>query len=370
LTAPLEGVLVVSLEQAVAAPVATCRLADAGARVIKVERPEGDFARGYDRAAAGTASYFAWANRGKQSIALDLKVEADRALIQRMIARADVFVQNLALGAAARLGLGAPALRAADPRLICCDITGYGATGPQAADKAYDLLVQAESGLLSVSGAPGGFGRIGVSVADIATGMNAALVISQALIRQARTGEGAYLALSLFAAMADWMTVPLLNHEAGASPGQPGLAHPSIAPYGAYACAEGGLLLIAVQSDREWRVLAGLIGRPELADDPRFASNSARVENRAEIDAAVAAWFAGQPREAASAALRGARIAVGALNDLDGLARHPHLARIDQPVPGGRARLPAPPVAADWQEIRPVPALDEHGAAIRAEFAA
>lgn len=365
---PLDGVLVVSLEQAVAAPMASCRLADAGARVIKVERPEGDFARGYDRAAGGVASYFAWLNRGKESIALDLKEPGDMAVMRRMLARADVFIQNLAQGAAARLGLGAAALRAGEPRLICCDISGYGAEGPYATAKAYDLLVQAESGLISVSGAPGGYGRIGVSVADIATGINAALAISQALLRQARTGAGAHLELSLFACLADWMTVPLLNHEAGATPGQAGLAHPSISPYGAFATADGGLILISVQSDREWRALAAAMGRPELGTDPAHATNTARVANRPATDAAVAAWFAALSRTGAEAALGEARIAFGMLNDLAGLAAHPQLRRIRQAHELGETDLPAPPVRADWEEIGPVPALDQHGKALRAEF--
>ena len=367
---PLEGVLVVALEQAVAAPLASCRLAEAGARVIKVERPEGDFARGYDAAAAGTASYFAWLNGGKESIALDLKDPADMALMHAMLARADVFLQNLAVGAARRLGLGAERLRAARPELVVCDISGYGADGPQAGRKAYDLLVQAESGLISVSGAPGGYGRIGVSVADIATGTTAALAISQALVRRFRTGEGAHLALSLFATMADWMTVPLLNHEAGASPGQAGLAHPSIAPYGAFACADGGLILLSVQSDREWQALAALMGRDGFGTDPRFATNAARVLHRAETDGAVAGWLAGLGRDRAAAALDGARIAFGMVNDLAGLAAHPQLRRRAVPVPGGVASLPDGPIAADWIAARAVPALDEHGPAIRAEFAA
>jgi crotonobetainyl-CoA:carnitine CoA-transferase CaiB-like acyl-CoA transferase len=369
-SAPLEGVLVVALEQAVAAPMASARLAEAGARVIKVERPEGDFARGYDTAAAGTASYFAWLNAGKESVALDLRDPADMGLMRRMVARADVFLQNLAVGAAERLGLGQAALRAGRPGLVTCAISGYGAQGPYAGMKAYDLLVQAESGLISVSGVPGSYGRIGVSVADIATGTNAALAISQALLRRFRTGEGAHLELSLFATMADWMTVPLLNHEAGRSPGQAGLAHPSIAPYGAFPTADGGLILISVQSDREWRTLAAAMGREALGTDPRFATNAARVENRAETDAAVAAWMAGLRRAEAGAALRQARIAFGALNDVSGLAAHPALVRRAQPVPGGVASLPEAPVRADWIAPRPVPALDEHGAAIRAEFAA
>ena len=276
---PLSGKLVVTLEQAVAAPLCTCRLADAGARVIKIERPEGDFARGYDRAAAGGSSYFAWLNRGKESIALDLKTEADRHLMARLLAHADVFVQNLAVGAAERLGFGSAALRAVHPRLITCDISGYGEEGPYADMKAYDLLIQAESGLVSVNGAPGAYGRVGVSVADIACGMNAALGVTQALMRRERTGQGEGVAVSLFDAMAEWMTVPLLHYEGlGRAPERIGLAHPSIAPYGGFDCADGQTLLISIQSDREWAQLCEqVLGRPELAGDPRFATNDARV---------------------------------------------------------------------------------------------
>lgn len=367
---PLDGVLVVGLEQAVAAPLATSRLAAAGARVIKVERPEGDFARGYDTAAAGMSSYFAWINRGKESIALDLKQGDDLALLHRIVAKADVLVQNLGPGAAARMGLGWEALSASRPDLVLADITGYGAEGPRAAQKAYDLLVQAESGLVSISGAPGGYGRVGVSVADIACGMNTAEAVALALVRRFRAGRGAHLQLSLFASLADWMTVPLLNHEAGRSPGQAGLAHPSVAPYGAFATADGGLLLISVQSDREWRGLARLIGRPELGADPRFATNTARVANRGETDAAVAAWFARMTRAGAEDRLLGERIAFGAVNDLEGLAAHPQLRRREQAVPGGVAHLPTASIDADWERAAPVPALDAHGAAIRAEFAA
>ncbi|MGF1447218.1 MAG: CaiB/BaiF CoA transferase family protein [Pikeienuella sp.] len=366
---PLQGVLVVALEQAVAAPLATAKLAEAGARVIKIERPEGDFARGYDTAAAGTASYFAWLNGGKESLALDLKGADDRALLDRLLARADVFVQNLGPGAVARMGFGAEVLRSRRPALICCDISGYGADTPDAGRKAYDLLIQAETGLVAISGAPGGVGRIGVSVVDIATGMNAALGISQALLRRARTGQGAHLQVALFDAMADWMTVPLLNAEAGQPPGQAGLAHPSIAPYGGFRTADGAELVISVQSDREWRQLASAMGRAELGTDPRFATNTARVANRADTDGAVAAWLGGLDKATALARLGDARIAVGAVNGLDDLAAHPALVRRTQPVPGGLVSLPRPGLQADWAAARQVPQLDAHGAAIRAEFA-
>jgi crotonobetainyl-CoA:carnitine CoA-transferase CaiB-like acyl-CoA transferase len=371
-SAPLDGVLVVSLEQAVAAPMATQRLAEAGARVIKVERPEGDFARGYDRAAGGISSYFAWLNRGKESVALDLKDAADMAVMRAMLARADVFVQNLAQGATGRMGLDAASLRAAWPEMVVCDMSGYGPDGPYAEAKAYDLLIQAESGLISISGAPGAHGRIGVSVADIATGINAAGAIATALVRRFRTGEGASLEVSLFDSMAEWMTVPLLHHDyLGRAPAQVGLAHPSIAPYGAFATKDSGVILISIQSDREWRVLAGeVMGRSDLASDAALATNNQRVADRARTDAEVGAWFAGVTRSEAEAHLRAARIAFGALNDVADLSRHPQLDRWEAGHEAGNVRLPMPAARADWIAEACVPALDEHGQAIREEFAA
>ena len=367
---PLEGVLVVSLEQAVAAPIASFRLAEAGARVIKIERPEGDFARGYDRAANGISSYFAWANRGKESVALDLRDDGDRQVMGGLLARADVFIQNLAVGAIDRLGYGADVLRADRPELIVCDISGYGPDGPYAELKAYDLLVQAESGLLSVSGPPGPHGRIGVSVADIGTGTSAALAVTQALVRQQRTGEGAHLTTSLFETMADWMTVPLLHHDhLGQAPERVGLAHPSIAPYGGFASADGDVILISIQSDREWGVLCReVLGRPDLAEDPDLATNDDRVANRTRTDGAVAEAFSTRGTEDLRATLTEARIAYGLVNDVAGLAAHPQLRRQTVPHPSGSVALPAPPVRADWNEPAPIPAIDQHGPAIRAEF--
>ncbi len=367
---PLEGITVVSIEQALAAPLATGRLADAGARVIKVERPEGDFARGYDVAANGISSYFAWANRGKESIALDLRDDGDRQLMDELLGTADVFVQNLAVGAAERLGYGAADLRSRRPELIVCDISGYGPDGPYAEMKAYDLLVQAESGLLSVSGAPGDYGRIGVSIADVGTGTNAALAIMQALFRRERTGEGAHLTTSLFESMADWMTVPMMHHDyGGKAPERIGLAHPSISPYGGFTSADDEVVLISIQSDREWVVLCKeILGRPEMGDDPRFATNNARVANRAETDGAVAEAFAARSTEALRTALSEARIAFAMVNDVAALSRHPQLRRIVLDHEHGQAELPAPPVRTDWESFGPIPSIDQHGDAIRAEF--
>ena len=374
---PLDGVLVVSIEQAVAGPLASCRLGDAGARVIKIERAEGDFSRGYDAAADGLSSYFAWLNRGKESIVLDLKDQNDQALLGRMIERADVCIQNLAVGAANRLGFGSESLRKEHPRLVTCDISGYGPTGPYAQMKAYDLLVQAESGLVSVSGAPGPLGRIGVSVADIATGEAAARAISQALVRQARTGEGANIEVSLFSTMAEWMTVPLLHHDyLGKGPERVGLAHPSIAPYGGFTTADGTILLIAVQSDREWVTLCEtVLDKPELAHDPRFATNKARVTNRAGTDDAVAEVFARLSTEELRHKLTDSRMAFGTVNDVAGLSSHAQLNRITVTHDGGTVELPAPATTADWDqattETSPsLPTLNQHGPQIRAEFAA
>ncbi|MEM7267978.1 MAG: CaiB/BaiF CoA-transferase family protein [Pseudomonadota bacterium] len=367
---PLSGATVLSLEQAVAAPMATMRLAEAGARVIKVERPEGDFARGYDKAANGASSYFAWLNQGKESIALDLKAPSDLALMKAIASRADVFVQNLAFGAAERLGLGVDALRASNPGLIYATLSGFGSHGPYADRKAYDLLIQAESGLVSISGGPGEMGRVGASVADIGTGMNAFGAISAALVRQARTGEGAVIEVSLFDTLAEWMTVPLLHHDYGdGAPSRIGLAHPSIAPYGAFETAEGHLILIAVQSDREWRVLAkSIIGDPALCDDPKFATNSARVAHRAETDSAVAAAFAGLTVSELQGRLDEARIAYGQVNDVEGLSGHPHLRRFDVDHGAGTARLPATAAQSDWTGAGRAPGIDEHGDSIRREF--
>ncbi len=371
MTRALDGLLVVSLEQAVAAPYCSSRLADAGARVIKIERPEGDFARGYDRAAKGESAYFVWLNRGKESIALDLKAEGDRALAGRMLAAADVFIQNLAAGAAERLGLGSEALRARNPRLITCDISGYGAEGSYAGMKAYDLLVQAESGLASVTGRPEGPGRVGVSVCDIAAGMYAHAAILEALLARERTGAGRTIAVSLFDGMADWMTVPyLFQVYAGRAPERVGLNHPSIAPYGAYAAADGEVV-ISIQNQREWRRFCGeVLLQPGLAEDPRFHDNPARVANRPALDREIAAVLGSLPLEEAVARLAAAGVAYGRLNDVAGLAAHPQLRTAGVETPSGMIDLIAPParVAGEEAAFGPVPALDEQGVRLRREF--
>ena len=290
---PLDGILVVALEQAVAAPYCSSRLADAGARVIKVERREGDFARGYDRAVHGESSYWVWINRGKESIALDVKSRDDLALLERLIARADVFIQNLAPGATERLGIGSAALRARHPRLVTCDISGYGDDGRPSGLKAYDLLVQAESGLVSVSGAPGPWGRIGVSLCDINAGLNALIGIQQALMQRERTGRGSAVKVSLFGSAAELMAVPYLQARyGGKAPERVGLKHPTIAPYGAFTCADGRDILISIQNEREWadfcrEVLQDL----SMVSDPRSCDNNARMRNRAWVDGRVTEVF-------------------------------------------------------------------------------
>ena len=370
---PLEGLLVVAMEQAVAAPTCTQKLADAGARVIKIERAEGDFARGYDKAAAGLSSYFVWLNRGKESIVLDIKRPEDKALLGRMVAKADVFVQNLAPGAMARAGFGAAELRARHPRLITVDISGYGEDGEYARMKAYDLLVQAESGLASINGHPAGPGRVGVSVVDIATGMNAHAAVLEALIARGVTGRGTGVAVSLFDAMADWMNVPLLFFEGtGRAPDRMGLAHPSLCPYGAFATLDGVLVLISIQNEREWAAFCtGVLDEPGLPGREGWRSNTERVANRASVDAHVAAAFARVTRAEAAARLDAAGTAYGFVNGVAEFARHPALRRIEAATPNGPVSMaaPAPRLTGPARPAGRVPALDEHGAAIRLEFA-
>ena len=369
---PLDGVLVVALEQAVAGPLASCRLADAGARVIKLERPGGDFARAYDTAANGQSAYFAWLNRGKESVVVDIKAPGERDLVLRILERADVFIQNLAAGAAARAGLGSDDLRRRFPRLVTCDISGYGQTGPYADMKAYDLLVQAETGLISINGAPGEYGRVGVSICDYATGVAAALGVNEALVERARTGQGSAVRVSLFDVLAELMSVPLLQHDyTGAGPERVGLAHPSIAPYGGFTTRDGATLVISVQNHREWTSLVGaVLGRPELADDARYATNAARMERRAEVDGMVQAFFGERTRAEMEALLRSARVAYGALNDLAGFSKHPQLRRTAVGSETGRIDMPAHPNAMFAAPPTPrLPKVGEHTARVRREFA-
>jgi itaconate CoA-transferase len=480
---PLSGLLVVSLEQAVAAPMCTCRLADAGARVIKVERPEGDFARYYDKLAVpreamaaanlaattsepaapasphsadsvrfpsptkprpagvwsledlpeagkpaagwggvrggggailsqvapssshritplpnpppqggrehteygereahrergerdrdGESAYFVWLNRGKESVVLDLARAEGKALLAAMLAKADVFVQNLKPGAIAKLGFPLAELRRAHPRLVICSISGYGEDGPYALRKAYDMLVQAESGLASITGGPEAPARVGVSVCDIAAGMNAYEAILAALYARERSGDGAAISIAMFDAMAEWMAVPLIQYEGGTPPQRIGLAHTSIAPYGAFKTKDGADILISIQSDREWRVLAEkVLGDAALAADPAFATNVARVKRRSETDARVAAVFGATDEAALTQKLTANDIAFARVNATADLAVHPQLRRIDVATPSGVVSYPAPPARIDAAPSRygAVPALGEHTAKIWAEF--
>ncbi|MDO5605643.1 MAG: CaiB/BaiF CoA-transferase family protein [Paracoccus sp. (in: a-proteobacteria)] len=361
---PLEGITVVAIEQAVAVPFTTARLADAGARVIKIERPEGDFARGYDDAARGQASYFVWLNRGKESHVLDLATPEGKAALEDLIAGADIVVQNLKPGALARLGFATERLRRDYPALITCSVSGYGEGGPMADRKAYDLLIQAESGLCSITGGPESAARVGISLVDISTGATAHAAILEALIRRGRTGEGADISVSMFDVMADWLTVPLLNHEAGRTPRRIGMAHPSVAPYGVFRCRDGQDILISVQNDREFAKLAQVfLDQPEAAGDPRFATNIARVQNRAESDALVAAAFARLSAAEATARLIRADVAFASVNDMAALSAHPHLRRITVDTPAGPVSLPAPAARFHGEERHygPVPAIGEKG---------
>jgi crotonobetainyl-CoA:carnitine CoA-transferase CaiB-like acyl-CoA transferase len=369
---PLVGLLVVSMEQAVAAPYCASRLADAGARVIKIERPEGDFARAYDATARGLSSYFVWLNRGKESLCLDIKAPEDKALLERLVARADVFIQNLAPGAMGRAGFGSAALRERNPRLITVDISGYGEEGEYAAMKAYDLLVQAESGLASITGRAEGPGRVGVSACDIACGMNAHAAVLEALIERGITGRGKGIAVSLFDGMADWMTVPLLQYEGtGRNPPRIGLAHPSICPYGAFETAGGQPVLISIQNEREWASFCThFLEEPELPQREGFRSNNERVAHRPMVDAHIARVFASLDRTACAEKLKRANIAFGFVNDCEGLRTHPAFRRISVETEAGPVAIGAPParLSDGARSLGPVPALGQHSAAIRAEF--
>jgi itaconate CoA-transferase len=369
---PLAGVLVVSIEQALAAPLCTSRLAEMGARVIKIERAEGDFARGYDDAVDGQSSYFVWTNHGKESVVLDFKQAHDAALLHSILAKADVFVQNLAPGALAKVGFDSDALRARYPTLITCDITGYGTDGAVKGLKAYDLLVQCESGLAGISGVPEAPGRIGVSICDIGAGMNAALGVMGALAQRARTGRGTGVSVSLFDGAADWMNVPYLHEVYGrGAPARQGLKHPSIAPYGAYGTNDGSEVVISVQNQREWKNFCSeVLQQPQLFEDARFGTNTDRVKNRQPMDQLIAEVFAQLSAAEVVARLETANIAFGRVRSVADMAAHPALRTWPVEVNGRDKRMIAPPVRAEWNEGRfaVAPALGAHSAAVREEF--
>ncbi len=370
----LEGILVVSVEQAVAAPLCTSRLADSGARVIKIERASGDFARGYDDAAKGESSYFAWINQGKESVILDFKKADDKLLLEALIAKADVFVQNLAPGALERAGFGSAYLRQNHPRLITCDISGYGESGELQGMKAYDLLVQAESGLISISGGPGELGRIGVSICDIGTGVTAHAGILEALYKRGTTGLGSGLKVSLFDVAADWMTVPVIHHLHGkGAPVRQGLHHPSIAPYGAYRCSDDGNILISIQNEREWETFCrDVLQAANLAMDPLLNANNNRVKNRAYMDDKINEITGQIDTPTLKKRLSEASIAFGQVNSVEHLPSHPGLnVKTVHTSDGERLTIPASPFR--WEDAAPpekrrTPSCGEHTEAIRSEF--
>jgi len=373
---PLDGLLVVALEQAVAAPFATRQLADLGARVIKIERAgAGDFARGYDTSVLGQASYFVWLNRGKESVELDVKSDEGRAVMAALLARADVFVQNLAPGAAERLGLDAAGLLARHRRLICCSVSGYGPDGPYAGKKAYDLLVQCEAGLLSVTGTPDVPCKAGISVADIAAGMYAYTGVLTALYERERTGRGSSFTVSLLDALGEWMTQPYLyTVYGGREPRRTGARHASISPYGPYQ-ARGGEVFIGLQNEREWAVLCDkVLARSDLITDERFTTNPDRVKHDDELTAIIEDVLASMTPDEVVARLDAAGIASARLRTPAEFAAHPQLAARDRwreaDTPGGLVRTLLPPVTVPGREpaLGAVPALGQHTEAVLAEF--
>lgn len=366
---PLEGTTVVSIEQAVAAPFATRQLADLGARVIKVERPGvGDFARGYDESIQGQSSYFVWLNRSKESLSCDLKEPEGRAVVARLLEDADVFVQNLAPGAAARLGFGTDELRARFPRLVVANVSGYGSDGPWSDQKAYDLLIQCEAGLASVTGTPEEPAKVGISVADIAAGMYAYSGILTALLQRVRTGEGSTVDVSLFESLAEWMGSPAYYTEgSGRQPERAGMEHATIAPYGPFTAGDGAVVLLAVQNEREWlSFCTTVLGTAEVAADARFARNSDRVANRVALRELIAARFAQLDEGSAVELLGEAGVAYARVNSVRGMLDHPVLAGRDRwrtvQTPGGPVRALVPPATLSGTEPRmdPVPAVGEH----------
>ncbi len=371
---PLQGLLVVTIEQAVAAPLCSSRLAAAGARVIKIERAEGDFARNYDTAAGGDSSYFTWLNQGKESACLNFKEDKDAAVLRAMLSKADVLVQNLSPGALARAGFSTEALHQLNPSLVICNISGYGAESNVAHRRGYDLLIQAESGLISVSGSPQAPGRIGVSVCDIGAGLTAYSGVLEALLKRQLTGVGEEISVSLFGVAADWMAVPYMHAEYGEGAPEPvGLKHPSIAPYGAYQCADGKQTLLSIQNEREWlRLCKDALQAPELLDDNRFKTNNSRVEHVEALEQCINDITSTLSSEQFQQRLEDAQIAYGAINSASDLKSHVAFKSADyQTVDNKSLQLPAPPI--QWSTPvdtsgKKTPALGEHTEAVRSEF--
>ena len=374
---PLTGVTVVAVEQAVAAPFASRQLADLGARVIKIERPGvGDFARSYDTSVKGMASHFVWTNRSKESLTLDLKRAEGVEVLGRLVERADVFLHNLAPGAIARLGFDSPKLRAQHPRLVTCEISGYGSSGPYRDKKAYDLLVQSEAGLLSITGTEGTPSKVGISIADIAAGMYAFSGVLAALLRRERTGEGAALEVSMFDALAEWMGFPAYFTEyGGTAPARSGARHASIAPYGPYAAGDGQAVYLGLQNEREWvRFCDEVLQQPALSTDARFATNSARVAHRNALDEVITRAFANLTAADVVARLEAAGIASARMNTIAEFLAHPQLAARsrwrDVGSPVGPLHALVPPITMEASEpvMGPIPALGEHTDAVLREI--
>ena len=368
----LNGLLVVSLEQAVAAPFVSSRLADAGARVLKIERPEGDFARNYDHVVNGQSAYFVWLNRGKESISMDLKHPEEIKLLCSILKKADVLIENFKPGSMKRLGLDFNELREKNKKLITCSISGYGSQGEWSKMKAYDLLIQAETGLASITGSADAPGRVGISVADIATGMYAWSAILEALIARGIKGHGQHIEVSLFDALADWMTVPLLWQDYGEkAPERVGLSHPSICPYGAFKTADAKTILLSIQNDREWqRFCKEILVDSDFAK--KFPDNTSRLANRSIVDESVETALEKLSHPEASAKLKNSEIAYSTLNDVQGLSSHPILRRVVISNSEGKINVPAPPAIYDnnpLETLGGVPELNQHGEEIRTEFA-
>ena len=376
-TRPLDGITVISLEHAIAAPFCTRQLADLGARVIKVERPGvGDFARAYDQRVDGMASHFVWVNRSKESLTLDLKQPAALAVLKQLLETADVLVQNLAPGAAARMGLGYDDLRAANPKLIVCDISGYGDDGPYRDKKAYDLLIQSEAGFLSVTGTPDEPCKAGNSVADIAAGMYAYSSILAALLQRGKTGRGSHIDVSMLESLAEWMGYPMYYAYAGATPPPRSAAsHATIYPYGPFAAGDGGTVMLGLQNEREWVIFCKVVlQQPELATDVRFDSNARRNEHREALKAIILAAFAGMSTAEVTARLDEAQIANARMNSMAELWAHPQLKARDRwrqvasPVGDIPALLPPGRINSFDYRMDPIPAVGQHTRAILREL--
>ena len=371
MSAPLKDILVVALEHAVAAPFCSRLLADAGARVIKVERSQGDFARGYDTAVKGQSTYFTWLNYGKESLILNLKDSDDMAFLKRILEKADVLVQNFSPGALDRLGLGDQVLGDINQGLIHCAIQGYGDSGPYCDRKAYDLLIQAETGLAYVTGSEHEPSRVGVSVCDIATGLYAYASILESLIQRASSKSGNSIKISMFDAMSEWMAVPLLQYDyAGSQPKRVGLRHPSIAPYGVYTTSDNAVIVIAVQNDREWKKLClQVFENTALFETKEFETNVMRVENRPALESIITSQMAVLDYQQCTNKLQASKIAYGDVNDISGLSNHPHLKRRKIVTQAGQVSVPASPLFNPFtDELAECPAVGQHTQSIRAEF--